>query len=330
MTSDFELTLLTIAIILLLPGSSVLSSAHINKINKLIPALVRVTRLFPMDDEQALQQTPENPPRLTVLFPQPTVDDIALGKHLFHPEDTRYIHVRRITWILAVRGLLLVATVFAAALLFFHPISLEDFHVSLSQVCFIVVFLIKRIILILTTFLSGKNRMLQETLPENQGRWYWGTLAIVVHISSTLSLADLIGFLVFQVNPSLQGTTNDVAQYVQVGWGTEIAIQRYVMAITAIVENATLLIPQHYVFVVIATAWYVLWQVAVLSVRNKSLSNGSIIVSLAGTSIVTTLSLMTVFFHQRLASGFKKQRTEEYYAIQKTEAKEIVIEDSVC
>lgn len=317
-------------IILLLSGSSDIPSAHINEFNNLIPALVQVTRLFPMDDKKALQQTPENPPHLTFLFPQPTVDDIALGRHLFHPEDTRYIHVHRITWILAVRGLLLVATVFAAALVFFHPISLEDFHVPSSQICFIVIFLIKRIILILTTFLSGNNRMLQETLPGNQGRWYWGTLAIVVHTSSTLSLADLIGFLIFQVVPSLQEMTNDVAQYVQVGWGTEVAIQRYVMAITAIVENATLLIPQHYVFVVIATTWYALWQLVVFSVRNKSPSNASIIVSLAGTSIVATLSLVIVFFHQQLASSFKKQKTEEYCTIQKIKTKDIDIEGSMC
>lgn len=277
-----------------------------------------------------MEETSEHLPCLTFLFPQPTVDDIALGKHLFPSEDTRYLEVHRTTWILGVRGVLLVANIFATALVFFHPISRNDLNVPLSQICLIMAFLIIPAMLILTTFFGGKHRMEQETLPYFDGRWYWGLLAIAVHTCGVLSVADLIGFLIFQAVPSLQGTV-DIGNHEQAGWWTEVAIQRYVMVAAAVTEFLLVLVPQHYFFVVTATAWYAIWQLVMFIVRNKKLSSNTLVViSLAGTSIVSTLSLLTVFFHKQLVSAFKKRRFEEFCALTKTVDKEIVFESAIC
>lgn len=280
---------------------------------------------------KAIQQASENPPCLTFLFPQPTIDDIGLGKHLFHPDNTKYAQVHRIAWILGIRGLLLVANVFAAALVFFHPISLTAIHVPTGQVCLIVVFPIVYTVLFLTTFLVRKQHMAQETLPENHGHWYWGILAIAVHTSNVLSTTDLIAFLVFKVVPSLQETTVDVERYENVKWWAEVAVTRYIMAATAILETVSILIPQHYFFTVIATAWYAIWQFGMFVVHNKRLSsNASIIISLAGTAIVATLSLMTVFSHQQLASTFKTRKEVEFYTTKKIMDENKEFEDLAC
>lgn len=228
-------------------------------------------------------------------FPFPTFPDIAIGAIIAEEQE------RKILTIFVFRFIMFACNIAIALDILLLSDLPDKISIPKSQLCFMLAFILIPVTLVICTAFSRHLDMKAHPPPIHTKHWYWALLALCVHLAYVLAQGDFISFVVFHTFPGLQPVSSGAFKLSRVPLLSNLAIQRYIMLLTSLIELFLAIVPQHYLFATVVLSWCAIWELGSFVVgSNRFISGVNALVPAVAIFVVVCLSGINVLIYQTL------------------------------